>query len=69
MLNRLFMQRILGLFWLADGVFQLKPEMFTKAFVELIFDSSGSKIGVPQSEKPRYDAVFASHETKLSPKM
>lgn len=34
--SRLTMQRLLGLVWIFDGVLQLKPEMFTKQFLEQV---------------------------------
>lgn len=36
MISRRVVQRILGLIWFIDGLLQLKPQMFTKAFVKQV---------------------------------
>lgn len=35
-MSRLHVQRLLGLIWLLDGLMQLKPEMFTKDFINQV---------------------------------
>lgn len=35
-ISRMTMQRLLGAIWLVDGLFQLKPQMFTPAFLQQV---------------------------------